>query len=185
MRALLVFALVLTLQVGCTAYFDDDFEADPVGQPPLEEPAGPPEGDFLTSGGTLVSAAAPLAGAKSAVLGGSGRMTMFTAAVPPGSKDEPLYLTWRTSLLPGAGSVVRIVFGPNAILRIAMEYDQIEINGTRIGFYHAPGAQRFNLAVYPEANKYRLTVSGDAEVPGTVTGYTSENPIPWCRSRRR
>jgi hypothetical protein len=177
MRTYVVFPILLVIQSGCTTYFDDDFEADPIGQPPLQEPAGEPEGDFLISHGVTISASSPLAGSKSAALGGRSQMTMFSTAVPASRRDEPLYISWRTSLDPGSGSIVRIRFQPNSALVIAMVHDEIFVNGKKIGFYLSPGRQWFHLAVYPEENQYRLTVTGDAEV-GTVTGYSSGIPDP-------
>lgn len=171
------------LQGGCTTLLKDEFEADTVGQLPLTEPAGAPNDSLEAAPGPgeiVVVNTSPINGNQSLRLRGpSGTQTpgviLHAEPVPNAGISDPVFVFWQLRLSSGASARVEIVINfESSVFRVDLEDGLVFVNGASIGHYTQGAVQRFQVGLFPASDSYNVSVTGGADVEGTVSGPLSE-----------
>lgn len=173
----LVFIWVMTS--ACTAIFTDDFEADPVGEAPLLEPAGAPDDSlsfFESAGSVTVTNVLPLVGSKSLLIqgpGGDDPPTVIMRAEPFLALEQPVFVVWQGRLVTNARVQIRVFSGISfevTLLRINLEDGLIFVDGDSVGSYTANSQHGFQIGFFPNSGQYRLTSTGATDQPEAAIG---------------
>lgn len=168
---------------GCTTLFDDDFEADVAGGPPLTSPAGPPPADQLQfypgfdpdgEGDVRVVASAHLGGAQHLEMAGPleyGPMVVYANAAPGAVVGDPVHAWWSGSL-SGKAAVYGVFHSEpdDANVIVYLDEGTVEVNGTPVGTYLPNAPHMIRITMFPESGTFTLSMDGYVGLSGTVSG---------------
>ncbi|HKK18890.1 MAG TPA: hypothetical protein VJ952_09455 [Opitutales bacterium] len=188
-RIVLGGAILATALSACTTRFSDDFEADPLGSPPLVEPAGLPDDRVYILDGTgeiRITGSGPINGAQSLRIagpsdGGASAPNTFMYAETLSDSNQPVYAAWTGRFSGDAAARVFLWTGHySTMVELVFSDGQVAVNGEEIGTFE-PGAEYTVLIrATPSNDSYGVSVLG-AGVSGSTTG-TVLNPSVFPQS---
>lgn len=166
---------------SCSGVFQDDFEADPANGAPLASPAGLPA-DALSfgagDGSVFVTTVLPLEGAQSLKMEGpSGATTprVIMTSAPVLDQTRPVFISWSGRLTSAAQVEIWVwVDFDKFPLRLNFEFGTVYLNGNSIGTFTQTGAHTVFISLIPNGDQYGVTLGGQADSGGTVSGTLSD-----------
>lgn len=173
-------ALICTslLVSGCAVRFTDDFDADTIGQPPNQSPPGPPAGDFVTqlSGDGSVLVSSGIFGLNGNALRlegpvGNNGPAVFFGTEPVNNQSQPIYASWRGRTNGFTTVYAHFQAGEDSLVRVDFNQSgNVAINSVTVGTFTPGGEHQVIMALFPDSDTYRVTISGQVDVEGTQTG---------------
>lgn len=177
-RLLYCLALPLLL-AACDPLFRATFEEDPLGQPPLVNPPGPPPGDAVElqggSAGSIEITSEMLEGDRALRIDAdtSDMARAIFRTDGGGNPDRPIVVLLTGRLTPGSRGELNVSSGgPQFAVQITLEEGAITANGRAVGTYVEGGRHRMILTLFPNTDRFTLNFSGQV-----ITGDGIEGPI--------